>query len=169
MVSGTAMPVTPITEVPPKKARKRSGSGTPPEPPAVPSWQTPTAFPEYAAPILRKPRIRRSQFSKFGQDLALFIASNLSADAAIALQSLIRTGDKDAIKLWAQAVGLVKNDSGVTINLQQNNQNNITTANREVDSIVRMLDARDHTKAIEEAPLAVVLDDEGQEIESEEA
>jgi hypothetical protein len=87
----------------------------------------------------------------------------------IALQSAIRSGDKDAIKLWAQAVGLVKNESGVTINLQQNNQNNITTNNREVDSIVRMLDARDRQKAIDAAPVATVIDDDGEEIDSEEA
>lgn len=162
------MPVTPITEVPPKR-RRRSSSSEPPEPPPVPTWQTPTSFPEHAAPILRKTRIRRSQYAKATQELALFLLANLSGDWVIALQAAIRKGDKDAVKLLAQAFGIIKNESGVTVNLQQNNviQGQQGPA-RQIDNLVRMLDERDRVQLLEATPLVATEDREEEEDDEEE-
>ena len=146
------MPVTPISEAPPKRGKKKPPTAGPPAPPTIPTWQTPTPFPEYSATILRKSRIRKTQFTKFAQELALFLAANLSGDWVVALQEAIRRGDKDAMKLLAQEFGIVKNDSGVTINLQNNidARENAGIA-RNFDSIVRMLDERQKSVGIAEA------------------
>lgn len=160
------MPITPINGGRGRNAAPPSAVPVSIEPMA---WKTPTQFPEHAPSILRRPRLRKKQFPKFTQELALFLSSNLSADLVIALQDGLRRGDKDAIKLMCQTLGLVKNDSGVTVNLQNNVaiQNNTNT--KQIDSLVRLLDERDRTVVIDAGPLAVDLaeDDDDDEAEDE--
>ena len=147
------MPIHPIDG-------KTSNPPPPPPPPpnsAAPApiqWQAPTPFPEGAAPVLRKTRIRKSQFPKAVQELALFLFTNLGPDYAIAMQDKLRRGDKDAMKQFAEVIGLLKNASPVQVNLQTNLNVQTGGGMRQVDNLVRMLDERDRTKVIDQAPVA---------------
>ena len=131
------MPVTPINGGRPPQG--------PPEDPAeeAPRWQAATPFPETGAPILRKTRLRKTQYQRWTQELALFIATQMSGDYVTALQRKVRSGDKDAIRLMSQIFNLIKNESGATINLQNNIGIQTITGGKRIDSIVRMLDDLD--------------------------
>ena len=148
------MPVTPID----------GGSASPDIPsdfePVV--WRPATPFPETAPPILRRTRLRKNQYGKWSQELALFIATHLAGDYAIALQRKVRQGDKDTIRLLSQIFNLVKNESGVKVNLQNNIGIQNSGNSRQIDGLVRMLDERDRTTVIDE-PVA------GEDLEIEES
>jgi hypothetical protein len=125
----------------------------------VPSWKVPSRFPEDAAGILQKQKISRKQFSRYIEQLSLYILTNFSADFAISLQRMIRKGDKVGMEMFGRTMGLLKNDSAVTVNLQNNLQVNQGATDRSFDSLVRMLDERERNEnAITVASEAKVIE-----------
>lgn len=136
--------------------------------PKTPQWLQPAEFPEDAASILKRNRISRKKFNRYAENLALFLLANGSADFAISMQAGIRSGNFKTMEMFAKMAGLIKNDSGVVVNLNQNlsltqNLNN----DRHFDSIVRQLDERDRKSrmepvitvaAIEASDVAVIED-----------
>ena len=139
-----------------EKERKRKGEnkkreifGMPPVPPQktdeIPSFSNPALFPEHAHPVLHRRKLTKRQFSRHSEQLSLFLAANHSADAVIMLQTLIRLGDMEALKLFFKLVGLDKSAPQTVVNLQQNN-NLISqggASERTIDTLVRQLDERD--------------------------
>lgn len=134
------MSVVDIT-TPVKKKRKSKSSGEPPYVP--PKWEEPSKFPDHAASILKKNRISKRQFGKYVEQLSLFLLSNCSMDFAIAVQNSIRRGDKIGMDMFAKAIGLVKNESGVVVNLQNNLAVTQGSNDKSFDSLVRLLDDRE--------------------------
>jgi hypothetical protein len=151
------MSVIDIT-VPVKKKRKTKNSGD--QPPGPPKWEEPSKFPDHAASILKKNRISKRQFGKYVEQLSLFLLSNCSADFAITVQRMIRNGDKTGMDMFAKAIGLVKNESGVVVNLQNNLAVDARTTDKSFDSLVRLLDDRDRkAQVVEVAPVAQMIEE----------
>lgn len=158
------MSVTPITEAPPKRSRRKPPEGPPPPP----TWQPPVGFPGHAAAILKKNRISKKQFTRVAEQIALFLMANASADFAIAVQGGLRKGNTRVMEMFAKMAGLIKNDSGVTVNLNQNNLNvQAGQERREIDQLVRMLDERDRSAPAIAAPVAADIIDVEPEDEEE--
>ena len=130
------------------------------EPPLPPTWQQPSSFPADSASILQKKRISKKQFNRYVEQLSMFLLTNFSADFAISLQNLIRNGDKVGMEMFAKTIGLLKNDSPVTVNLQNNLQiSQGIDRDKSFDNIVRMLDERDRKEnAITVAPERVLIE-----------
>lgn len=136
-----------------------NGGSRPPDDPydinkIPPTWQPTTPFPEAAtAPVLRKSRIRKSQFRKWSNEYLLFLAAHLGGDLAIVLQKKVRDGDKDTIKLLTQMLRLVDKEGG--INIQTNIGINNASGGRQIDSLIRRLDERDRNSTVIDSPVAV--------------
>ena len=147
--------VTPFHLVTPK--RKKREPKNPPEP----KWHNPAEFPVDAAAILKKSRISKRQFSRYAEQVLLFLVTHGSADYAKSLLSQVRYGDKDGMRTFSQILGLVKNESAVTVNLHQNNQLNIESPQeaRDFDSIIRALDQRDRQEGSIETTAVPLLTD----------
>jgi hypothetical protein len=127
-----------------KKAAKRKKKGDdPPPPPPPPTWQVPSEFPADASATLRKGRISKKQFSRYIEQLTLFMLTHFSADYAISLQDSIRRGDKAGMEMFAKMMGLVKNEAGVVVNMQNNLAVTAGADARGIDALVRQLDERD--------------------------
>lgn len=141
-----------------KIVKRRKKSGDPPPPPPTPTWQTPSDFPVDAAAILRKGRISKRQYTKYIEQLSLFMLTHCSADYVIALQDAIRRGDKGGMDMFAKVIGLVKNDAGITVNLQNNLAIQGGNDTKGFDSLVRQLDARDR-KTIDVNPVRGAIEE----------
>jgi hypothetical protein len=127
--------------------------------PKVRSWLPPIMMPVDAPDILKKRKLTRKQFSKFTENIPLFMAGYMSGDVMTILQALIRLGDIEAIKLYFRMIGLEKNSPQNVINLHQNNNTmNINSGgpDRQIDTLVRQLDDRDRKKIIEAKPVALI-------------
>lgn len=123
--------------------------------PEIPYWlttpelQKPASFPDEAAAILKRNKISRKQFSRYAEQLTLFILTNFSADFACALQKGLRGGSTKHMEIFAKLTGMMKNESGVVVNLNQNLSITQNNGDRQFDSIVRMLDERDRNARLD--------------------
>jgi hypothetical protein len=143
--------VTNITDAPHKKRgrprKARAGGGGPPEPPhkePAPRWKTPAPFPPEAHALLHRSKISKKQFVRFVEELSVFLLKNLSGDFVISLQKAVRRGDRSSMEMFAKIAGLVKGDSPLVVNLQNNlSVSGPTTTDRSFDSVVRGFDDRD--------------------------
>lgn len=130
--------------------QKRKARGMEPVPPkqlmAPPEFCNPAAFPDDTVPILRRRKLSKRQFSQFVENFPMFLAGYCSADVAIMLQTLIRLGDIEAIKVFLSTIGLTKSSPQMITNIQNNHVVNASVdraGDRTIDTLVRQLDERD--------------------------
>jgi hypothetical protein len=100
-------------------------------------------FPPDAAAILSRANITKKQFARYTEALMLFMLRNFSGDFVISLQAAIRKGDKAAMTMFSQMMGLVKSDSPLVVNLNNSLSIGAPVSDRSFDSVVRNLDDRD--------------------------
>ena len=74
-----------------------NGGAAPPQPP---QFDPPSAFPEDAAPILKKGSITKKQFTKYVEAITLYALTHISPDAIISLQRSVRRGDKSGMEMF---------------------------------------------------------------------
>ena len=142
--------VTNIADAPPKKERRgrpkkgSGGGGEPPRRDSSPKWKEPSPFPPEANALLHRSKISKKQFVRFVEELSIFLLKNLSGDFVISLQKAVRRGDKSSMEMFCRIIGLVKGDSPLVVNLQNNLSVGGPPANdRSFDSVVRGFDERD--------------------------
>lgn len=149
---------------------RRKKKGDPPDPPpGPPTWLDPAVFPQHAAALLHKNKISKRQFGRAAEQLTLFLLANCSAEFAITLQRQIRSGNKDGMAMFAKMVGLIKNDAGVVVNLNNNSlslNGDVGPSERSIDGLVRTLDERDRRALEAPVPrelIAQPVDDDDEE------
>lgn len=148
------------------------GSGRKGKPDPTPSFQptdlskavvdNPDAVNPQLKSLLSKKKLSPKGQEKFMKELLSALTVVCGAQWVQSMYEGILAGDRHSMKMFAESTALIKAPGGISISMQQNNQNTASadkTARVSFESIARELSTQDHTiKVIEATPVREIAD-----------